>query len=132
MIIVVQVFFKGATLPKSITHTNLVLLPKKDFPQSFSDLRPISLSNFLNKIISRLVHDRMEVLLPRLISQNQSEFVKGRNITENVLLAQEIVTDIRLRSKPDNVIIKLDMEKAYDRVDWRFFIKVMEKWVSIL
>lgn len=94
-----------------------MLLPKKDFPQYFSNLRPITFSNFLNKIISRLVHDRMEVLLPRLISQNQSRFVKGRNITKNVLLAQEIVTDIRLRGKPDNVIIKLDMAKEYDRVD---------------
>ncbi|KAH0666513.1 hypothetical protein KY285_027719 [Solanum tuberosum] len=63
-----------------------------------------------NSSSARLVHDRMEVLLPRLISQNQSGFVKGRNIIENVILAQEIVTDIRLRDKPDNVIIKLDME----------------------
>ncbi|KAG5626762.1 hypothetical protein H5410_011980 [Solanum commersonii] len=90
---VVHAFYQGSTLPKSITHTNLALLPKKDVVQSFSDLRPISLSNFLNKIISRLVHDRLEGPLPRLISQNQADFVKGRNITENVLLAQEIVTD---------------------------------------
>jgi len=124
---VVQASFKGATLAKSIIHTNLVLLPKKDFPQSFFDLRPISLSNFLNKIIDRLVHERMEVCHPRLISQKQSGFVKGRNITENVLLAQEIIIDIRLRGKPYNEIIKLDMTKAYDRVDWTFFIKVMEK-----
>lgn len=66
---------------------------------SFSDLRPISLSNFLNKIISRLIHDRLEGLLPKLISNNQSGFVKGRSITENVLLAQEIIVDIRKRSK---------------------------------
>lgn len=63
-----------------------------------------------------LIHDRLEGLLPRLISQNQPGFVKYRIITENVLLAQEIITDIRLRHKPNNVIIKLDMAKAYDRV----------------
>ncbi|KAH0757662.1 hypothetical protein KY290_021155 [Solanum tuberosum] len=119
---VVQALFKGATLPKRIAHTNMVLLPKKDFPQSFSDLRP-SLSNFLNKIISRLVHERMEVLLPRFISLNQSGFVKGRNTTENVLLAQEIITDNRLTGKPDNVIIKLDMAKAYDRLIGIFLLK---------
>ncbi|XP_049391596.1 uncharacterized protein LOC125856038 [Solanum stenotomum] len=68
----------------------------------------------------------MEVLLPRFISLNQSGFVKGRNISENLLLAQEIITDIRLRGKPDNVIIKLDMVKAYDRLIG-IFTKVMGK-----
>lgn len=99
--------FYGRTLPKSITHTNLVLLPKKEKIASFSYLRPISLSDFLNKIISRLIHNRIEGFLPKLISQNQSDFVKGRNITENVLLAQEIITDIRKRRKTANVVINL-------------------------
>lgn len=77
-----------STLSKSITHTNLILIPKKDLVKSFSDLRPIILSNFLNKVISRFIHDEMEGLLPRLISQNRLGFVKGRNITENIILAQ--------------------------------------------
>lgn len=47
----VNALFEGVTLPNLITHTNLVLLPKKDVVQSFSDMRPISLSNFLNKVI---------------------------------------------------------------------------------
>lgn len=77
---IVQSFFQGNTLPKSITHTNLVLLPKKEIIQTFSDLRPISLSNFINKVISRTLHDRLEGLLPRIISVNQSGFVKGRSV----------------------------------------------------
>ncbi|KAH0748476.1 hypothetical protein KY290_027708 [Solanum tuberosum] len=111
---VVAAFFNDFTLPKSITHTNLVLIPNKDFVQSFTDMRPISLSNFLNKVISRIVHDRLESVLPSTISKNQSGFLKGRNISENFLLAQEIVSDIRIRGKPANVVIKLDMTKAYD------------------
>lgn len=93
-----------------------MLLPKKNDIHSFSDLRPISLSNFINKVISRVVHDRLEILVPRLISSNQSGFVKGRNIIENALLTQEIATDIIKRGKPGNIIIMLDMAKAYDRV----------------
>lgn len=104
----VSIFFEGNTLPKSITHTNLVLLPKKNDPLSFFDLRPISLSNFINKVISRVMHDRLEKVLPRLISANQSAFVKGRNIIENILLTQEIVSDISEKGKPANIIIKLD------------------------
>ncbi|XP_060170557.1 uncharacterized protein LOC132601491 [Lycium barbarum] len=73
--------------------------------------------------MSRVVHDRLEVVLPQLISINQAGFVQGRSIIENVLLAQEIVTDIRKRGKPANVVIKLDMAKAYDRVSWSYLIK---------
>lgn len=69
---VVNAFFQGQNLSKSINHTNLVLIHKKEVTQSFSDFRLISLSNFLNKIISRILHDRLEKLLPKLISQNQS------------------------------------------------------------
>ncbi|XP_060170505.1 uncharacterized protein LOC132601442 [Lycium barbarum] len=83
---VVKAYFEGHTLPKSITHTNLVLLPKKNKVVTFSDMRLISLSNFINKIISRVLHDKIDHILPRLISANQSGFVKGRNIIENVLL----------------------------------------------
>ncbi|KAH0700880.1 hypothetical protein KY284_015095 [Solanum tuberosum] len=78
-------------------------------------------------VISRVIHDRLERLLPRLISPNQPGFVKGRSITENVLLAQEIIADIRLRGRPANVVIKLYMSKACDRVNWIFLIKVMDK-----
>lgn len=123
----VQDFFRGNTLPKAITHTNLVLLPKKEHIRTVSDLRPISLSNFINKILSRVVLDRIEAYLPKLISHNQSGFVKGRSIIENVLLAQEIVTDIRNMGKPANVVINLDMTKAYDRVYWFFLMKVLRK-----
>lgn len=117
----------GHTLPKSITHTNLVLLPKKERVQSFTNMRPISLSNFLNNVISRIIHNKLEILLPSIISQNLYGFVKGRSITENVLLAQEIITDIRKRGKPTNVVIKLDMAKAYGRVSWHFLINVLHK-----
>ncbi|XP_059310556.1 uncharacterized protein LOC132061893 [Lycium ferocissimum] len=127
---VVKAFFDGQTLPKSINHANLLLLPKKNVVESFSNMRPISLSNFINKVIARVVHDRLDKLLTRVISPNQSGFVKGRNIIENVLLTQEIVTHIRKRGKPANVVIKLDMTKAYDKPS--FVGYGMPKWSAEL
>ncbi|XP_070018000.1 uncharacterized protein [Nicotiana sylvestris] len=106
-------FYGGAALPKSITHTNLVLLPKKPRVETFSDLRPISLSNFINKVLSRVLHDRLENFLPSLISPNHSGFVKGTSIFEIILLTQEIVTDIKLRRNPVNVVIKFDMSSRF-------------------
>lgn len=120
-----KLFYGGSSFPKSITHTNLVLLPKKTNVQTFSDLRPISISNFINKVISRVVYNRLKMILPYLISSNKSGFVKGRSIFENILLTQEIITEIRMRCKPANVAIKLDMEKAYDRVSWKYLMHVL-------
>jgi len=124
----VRAFFNGHELPKCVTHTNLVLLPKKKEVCTFSDLRPISLSNFTNKVVSRVIHERLVGLLPNLISEEQAGFVKGRSIVENILLTQEIVTDMRLRIKAGpNVVLKLDMTKAYDRLSWLFLTKVLRK-----
>lgn len=75
--------------------------------------------------MSRVLHDRMVEVLPRIISMNQSGFVKGRSIFENILLAQEIITDINMRNKNINVVVKLDMAKAYDRVSWIYLTKVL-------
>ncbi|XP_019251272.1 PREDICTED: uncharacterized protein LOC109230201 [Nicotiana attenuata] len=99
MVEMVKAFFNGQELPRFITHTNLVLLPKKKEVLNFSDMRPISLSNFINKVFSRVIHERLVGLLPTLISDEQAGFVKGRSIVENILLTQEIITDIRLRTK---------------------------------
>lgn len=73
------------------------------------------------------MHDRLKSILPRVIFKNQSVFVKGRCIIENVLLTQEIVTDIRKRGKTANVVIKLDMDKAYERVSWLYLTRVLRK-----
>ncbi|MDV3181265.1 MAG: reverse transcriptase domain-containing protein, partial [Candidatus Phytoplasma australasiaticum] len=83
----VRDFLYGQELTKFVTHINLLLIPKKDGVKDFSDLRPINLSTFTNKLISRVVHGRLVKVMPKMISQNQSGFVKGRNIAENVLLA---------------------------------------------
>lgn len=89
-----QSFFNGKELTKFYSHTCLVLLPKKELPESFSEFRPISLSNFNSKIISKILSERLNPILTKMISKNQSGFGKGRLITENVLLAQEIVQGV--------------------------------------
>ncbi|XP_060216872.1 uncharacterized protein LOC132644300 [Lycium barbarum] len=85
------------------------------------------LRNFSNKIFSRLLHERLVDKLADVISLNQSGFVKDRSIVENVLLTQNIVDDIRLWTKDANVVMKLDMAKAYDRVSWIFLTKSSRK-----
>lgn len=66
-------------------------------------------------------------MLPKIISSNQASFLKGRSITKNILLAQEIIRDINKRNKLHNVVVKLDMAKAYDRVSWKYLVCVLRK-----
>lgn len=106
----------GRSLTKFYSHTCLVLIPKIDSQSNFSNLRPISLSNFFSKIISKILSIRLNPLLSKLIWGNQSSFIKGRMITENVLLAHELDQVINHSNMGWNMIIKLDMAKAYDRM----------------
>ena len=122
-----QHFFCGNILPKYISYACLVLLPKIDHPNKLSEFRPISLSNFSNKIISKIFCFRLAGILPQFISENQSGFVKGRSISENIMLAQEIIHLIKQPNEGYNVVIKLDMAKAYDRVSWSYTCLVLRK-----
>ncbi|KAL0448794.1 UNVERIFIED_CONTAM: hypothetical protein Slati_1435800 [Sesamum latifolium] len=114
-------------MPRSFTATTIVLIPKVDSPQTWNDFRPISLCNVTNKILSKLLYRRISQALPELISPSQSGFVPGRLISDNILLAQEMIHHLDLRYKNSNLVIKLDMSKAYDRVSWAFLLIVMQK-----
>jgi len=123
----VRAFFCGHELPKFITHKNLVLIPQKEKARKFIDMRPINISGFINKVISRMLHDRMVMVLPKVISPTQSAFLKGRSITKNVLIALEIIRDINKRNQNVNAVVKLDMAKAYDRVSWAYICLVLRR-----
>nr|XP_027118580.1 uncharacterized protein LOC113735793 [Coffea arabica] len=71
---------------------------------------------------------RLSGVLPRIISPQQSGFVKGRSTTDNYLLAQELMSKMGRKCKGGNLALKLDMAKAYDRVSWPFLIAVMRRF----
>ncbi|KAL0402157.1 UNVERIFIED_CONTAM: hypothetical protein Slati_4245600 [Sesamum latifolium] len=123
----VRGFFSGTPMPRSFTATTIVLIPKVDSPQTWNDFRPISLCNVTNKILSKLLYRRISQALSELISPSQSAFVPDRLISDNILIAQEMIHHLDLRYKNSNLVIKLDMSKAYDRVSWAFLLIVMQK-----
>lgn len=83
------------------------------------DLRPIALCNVMYKILSKVLANRLRVVLPHIISENQSAFVKDRCITDNVLVAFEVIHHMNRKKHGMEweVALKLDISKAYDRVD---------------
>ncbi|MGS7457466.1 reverse transcriptase domain-containing protein, partial [Mycobacterium tuberculosis] len=81
--------------------------------KTWKDFRPISLCTFLNKVITKLIGSRLARVLPKLISEYQSGFVAGRIIQDNILLAQELTHCIDKVKGGGNVMMKLDMTKAF-------------------
>ncbi|KAL0445894.1 UNVERIFIED_CONTAM: hypothetical protein Slati_1717300 [Sesamum latifolium] len=110
-------FFRGVALAKSFTATTISLIPKTYCPASWSEYRPVSLCNVTNKICTMLMTIRLGRVLPKVLSLSQSGFVPGWLLSDNVLLAQELIHSLESRRADANVIFKLDMAKAYDRGD---------------
>ena len=112
-----------------LNHTYLVLIPKKKECEIPADYRPISLCNVIYKITSKVLANRIKRVLPSIINESQSGFVPGRLITDNILVAYECFHYLRKKKKGKEGFmgLKLDMSKAYDRVEWRFLEEMMQK-----
>ena len=123
----VQGFFRDGYLPPGVNDTAIVLIPKGSDSVELKDFRPISLCNVIYKVISKCLVNRLRPILDSIISLEQSAFVPGRLITDNALIAFECIHAIQRGSGKNFCAYKLDLSKAYDRVDWGFLKRLLEK-----
>jgi 23S rRNA U2552 (ribose-2'-O)-methylase RlmE/FtsJ len=114
----VRSFLGGADIPEGLCDSVIVLIPKVTNVKHLSKFRLISLCNVLYKIASKVVANRLKLLLPDIVSEYQSAFVPGWLITDSALIAFECLHAVRRqKSKRPFFSLKVDMMKAYDRTE---------------
>jgi hypothetical protein len=125
--------FEHGQFEKSLNATFLALIPKKSNALNIKDFRPISLIGSIYKILAKVLANRLKMVLDGLISDSQNAFVGGRQMIDSVLIANECL-DSWLKSGIPSILCKLDIEKAYDNVNWECLIHLLgrmgfgEKW----
>lgn len=116
----VHYFFNTLHMPRIVNSAAIALVPKEANPSVMSQFRPISCCNVIYKCISKLLASRLKKVLPSLISPNQTAFIPKRSIGDNILLAQALCKDYHLHRGPSRCMVKLDIHKAFDSLNWKF------------
>ena len=122
-----------------MNFTNIVPIPKKNDPQYITEFCPISLSNIVSWIISKVLENQIKSVLPNVISDALSAFIPDRLIIDNTTIAFEMLYHMRnqRKGKTGHMAVKLDIRKVYDRVEWEFLRWIMmkiglpEQWVNL-
>ncbi|CAN1320575.1 LINE-1 reverse transcriptase homolog [Linum perenne] len=117
----VKRYFFDPSIIKEVNDTMLVLLPKVGVPERLAQFRPIGLCNVVYKLVTKCLADRIQGCMTSLIHRTQSSFVPGRHITDIIIILQEVVHSmLGMKGRKVQMILKIDLAKAYDRVEWSF------------
>lgn len=119
--------FDSEILPSGISDTLLILIPKNPHPKNLAQMRPTSLCNTSYKAITKMIANRLKTIIDSVIAPNQSSFVPERLISDNIIIYQEVLNSMRTKKMGKGFMtIKIDLEKAYDRLSWQF-IRTLQK-----
>lgn len=111
--------FTDVVLDPWLNRTLLVLIPKQLGVETIKQFKPISLCTVLYKVITKLIVIRLRRVMQILVKQNQSSFIAARSISDKIVMAQEAIHTMKTtRNKKGWMAVKVDMEKAYDRIRW--------------
>nr|GEW43820.1 hypothetical protein [Tanacetum cinerariifolium] len=121
----VSEFFINGKILKKLNHTIIALFPKVKSLARVNDYRLISCCNVIFKCISKIIANRIKDNLKVIVSSNQLAFVPGRNISDNILLTQDLMHNYHLNRGTPRCAFKVDIQKTYDTVDWDFLQMIL-------
>ena len=110
---------------KELNNTTVTLVPKTRCPKSVTEYRPISCCNTLYKCLSKVICNRLRQILPDIIVENQGGFVHGRSIVHNIMVIQDLVKHYGRKNVQPGCLLKIDLQKAYDTVNWSFLQEML-------
>ncbi|RVX21348.1 Transposon TX1 uncharacterized 149 kDa protein [Vitis vinifera] len=113
-------FYLHGTFQRNLNSTFLLLIPKKKGTEDLRDFRPISLVGSVYKLLAKVIANRLKSMMGEVISNSQHAFIHGRQILDVVLIANKAL-DSRLKDNIPDLLLKMDIEKAFDHVNWDFF-----------
>ncbi|KAJ6980751.1 hypothetical protein NC653_024183 [Populus alba x Populus x berolinensis] len=118
----IKYFFSNNSLPRCVNATRVALVPKQEQLVCLNDFRPISCCNVLYKCIAKLLVIRLKAALVDVIGPSQSAFIPGRNISDAILLTQELMHNYHHNNGPGRCALKIDLKKAFDTVSLEFIL----------
>ena len=121
---VLKDFYETDRFVRSQNSTFIVLVPKKRGAEDFKDFRPISFVGSLYKLIAKVIANRLKKIMGRLVNKAQNVFMEGRQILDAPLIANEVI-DSMLRKGEKGILCKLDIEKAYDQINWSILLTIL-------
>ncbi|XP_074300984.1 uncharacterized protein LOC141632329 [Silene latifolia] len=122
----VKEFFTLGNMLKQIISTTLTLIFKKTRPETVADFRTIACCNVVYKIISMVICNRVAAVLPSIINETQSAFIKGRDIVDNILICHDLVRLYKRKACSPRCIMKVDLKKAYESIEFRFIEQMLQ------
>lgn len=118
--------FAKCQFPVELNHSLITLIPKVDTPEEASQFRPISLTNVVVKLITKIIANRLKLIIGKLIDPAQCAFIPGRQACDNIIIAQEIMHTMRVKKGRKGLMaVKVDLEKAYDKIQWPFLRRIL-------
>jgi len=122
----VRKIFAAMEIPEELNRTYITLIPKIPGSKALNNYWPISLCNTVHKIVSKIFVARLRPFLGKLISPLQSAFVLNRRGTDNAIILQELIHTIsRMKGRHGFMAVKIDLEKAYDKLEWGFIREML-------
>ena len=119
-------FYLHGTFQRSLNSTFFLLIPKKEGAEDIRDFRPITLVGSVYKLLAKVLANRLKLVMGEVISYSQQAVIQGKQILNAILIANETLNS-RLKDNKSGLLLKMDIENAFDHVNWDFLMEVMSK-----